>query len=204
MVLRKRLSRQWKGWPARCSGVDWQTWGPSLARHWAWRHLIYTNRPTVRTHWCLQPTLLLCLARLHVTHSFTALISDILGPGTPNHEAPFVLGVFLTLAYLICYLWPLSLSCSHPWPFDGFMSHRRPQRQGLAMWPGLALTLWFSSPPPPQCRHTQCKHGPLEGFCTLFTWVRAENPARLPPFQCLAKTHEPTPISSIYTLPIAL
>lgn len=34
----------------------------------------------------------------YATHSFTALISDIHGTGTPYHKVPFVLGVFLALA----------------------------------------------------------------------------------------------------------
>lgn len=34
----------------------------------------------------------------YVTHSFTALVSDIHGTGTPYHKVPFGLGVFLALA----------------------------------------------------------------------------------------------------------
>lgn len=63
--------------------------------------MIYGNHRTVSTCCHLPPILLLCLVRPYAAHSFTALMNDILGPRALHHEAPFVLGVFLTLVHIL-------------------------------------------------------------------------------------------------------
>lgn len=82
-------------------GGDGQTCGSPLAPHRVRRLLIYSNHRTVSTCCHLPPILLLCLVRPYATQSFTALMNDILGPRTLYHEAPFVLGVFLTLVHIL-------------------------------------------------------------------------------------------------------
>lgn len=79
------------------SGGDGEAFCPPLAPHRGRRLLIYYSHQTGNML-SFAANLAALSRETYATHSFTALISDIHGTGTPYHKVPFVLGVFLALA----------------------------------------------------------------------------------------------------------